>query len=297
MWVLRSLALLGLGLSSCCGHVGEALGLGHRDTNTVLVAAVQCVSEFGDPAGNREKLAGLIERAAAAGAKIVVLPETAVTGYLTADIKTTWQVGKREISAGLEGVDPSHAAETVPGPSTKTFARLAKKLGIYVTVPLVEVDRKSDKYYNTSVLMGPGGRMLIHYRKRNPWMWPEKGWATEGDLGNPVVDTPFGRLGVLICYDVHEQFEVMSRKHVDTLLYSIAWVDDADSDWFSKQLPATAKRFGFNIVGANWTVPGAPAPDWHAYGKSRIISAAGQILAEASNDLREEIVLAEVFTE
>ena len=109
-----------------------------------------------------------------------------------------------------------------------------------------------------------------------------------------MVDTPFGRLGLLICYDVHEQFEVMSRKHVDTLLYSIAWVDDADSDWFSKQLPARAKRFGFNIVGANWTVPGSPAPDWHGYGKSRVISAGGEVLAGASNDLREEIVLAEL---
>ncbi len=281
-------------MSSCCGHVAEALRAGDRDANTVLVAAVQCASEFGDPAGNRRKLARLIERAAAAGAKIVVLPEAAVTGYLTADIKTTWQVGGREISAGLKGADPKQAAETVPGPSTKTFGRLAKKLGIYLTVPLVEVDRGTGKYYNTSVLMGPGGRRLIHYRKRNPWMWAERGWAAEGNLGNPVVDTPFGRLGLLICYDVHEQFEVMSRKRVGTLLYSIAWVDDADSDWFSKQLPARAKRFGFNIVGANWTVPGSPAPDWHGYGKSRIISAGGRILAEASDDLREEIVLAEV---
>jgi len=157
-----------------------------------------------------------------------------------------------------------------------------------------EVDPKSGKYYNTSVLLGPSGKMLIHYRKRNPWIWAEEGWAEDGDLGNPVVDTLLGRLGLLICFDVHKQFEVMSRKKIYTLLYSIAWVDDAGSDWSSSQLPARAKKYGFNVIGANWTVPKETKPHWRGYGKSLIISSGGKVLARAAEDLAEETVYAEI---
>ena len=261
---------------------------------SVVVAAIQCHSRFGDPAGNRQRLAELIRRAAGKGARIVVLPETAVTGYLSADLKRTWQVGDRALSAGLAGVSPAAAAETVPGPSTRILGRLAHELDIYLTATLLEVDRKTRFYYNTSVLLGPDGRVLIHYRKRDPWPWAERGWATPGDRGNPVVDTPFGRLGLLICFDIHRQAEVMARLKVDTLLYSIAWVEDAGSDWFAERLPAIARAGGFNMVAANWTVPPAPAPKWHGYGQSRVIDAAGNVVATVEDDLGEEIVLAEL---
>ena len=261
---------------------------------TVLVAAVQCHSRFGDPEGNRKNLVRLVRRAASRGARIVVLPETAVTGYLSADLKRAWQTDGRATSDGLEGVDPRDAAETVPGASTETLGKLADELNIYLTVPLLEVDRKSGLYYNTSVLMGPDGRMLIHYRKRDPWPWAECGWANPGDRGNPVAETPFGRLGLLICYDIHDQAEVMGRKRIDTLLYSIAWVDLPGSDWYAVHLPAIARAQGFNIVAANWTVPKAPAPKWHGYGQSRIIAASGRELAKVRDDLGEEIVYAEL---
>ena len=272
----------------------RTLRLDDHKENTVLAAAVQCASKFGDPAANRKRIASFVTRAARRGAKIVVLPETAITGYMSSDIKTAWQVPGREMSDDLKGVDPKDAAETVPGESTKFFAPIAEQYGIYLTVPLLEVDRKTKKYYNTSVLLGPDGRILIHYRKRNPWMWAEKGWVAEGNLGNPVVDTPFGRLGLLICFDVHDQFKVMSKLKIDTLLYSIAWVDDVGSDWFSAQLPSRVKECGFNVIGANWTVPGNPKPEWHGYGKSPIVSSKGKILAKAANDLAEETVYAEI---
>ena len=276
------------------GHSGCAGPPGGRRSDTVLVAAVQCYSRFGEPEGNRRKLVALVRRAAARGADIVVVPEAAITGYLSADLTRTWQAADRAISEGLTGVDPANVAETVPGASTRMFAGLADELDIYLTATLVEADRKAGLYYNASVLMGPDGRMLIHYRKRNPWPWAECGWATDGDRGNPVADTPFGRLGLLICYDIHEQAKIMSRLKVDTLLYSIAWVDDEDSDWFTRGLPAVAKANGFNIVAANWTVPKTPAPKWHGYGQSRIISATGKVLAGAKDDLADEIVYAEL---
>ncbi len=261
---------------------------------TFRVAAIQCSSVFGDPEANRAGLARLVRQAAGGGAKVVVLPETAVAGYLTPDLKTTWQVGGRAVSAGLRGVDPAGVAETVPGPSTRLFAGLARELGVYLTVPLLEVDRGTGAYYNTSVLLGPDGRMLLHYRKRDPWPWAERGWAERGDRGNPVVDTPLGRLGLLICYDIHDQAAVMGRLKVDVLLYSVAWVEDAGSTWFEQRLPAIARREGLAIVAANWTVPAGMTPAWHGYGQSRVIDAGGNVLARAGDDRAEAIVYADL---
>jgi len=262
---------------------------------TVKVAAVQAASEFAQPQRNRQMLARLIHTAADNGAVIIVLPEAAVTGYLSYDLKRAWQVDARPLSAGLAGVDPAGFAESVPGPSTEFFAKLAAERGVYLSVPLVEVDRKTNRYYNTVVLLGPDGRQLIHYRKLNPWPWAERGWTTPGNLGHPVVDTPYGRLGVLICYDIHEQARAMGELKVDILLYSIAWVDSPNSDWFAKRLPEIAKANGLNIIGANWTVPAdGPRPTWAGYGQSLIIARTGQTLARASRDIGEEIVYAQL---
>src|SRR4029453_18942984 len=107
---------------------------------TVKVAAVQCSSDLGDVAGNMKKLTALVKEAAASGAKIVVLPETAITGYLSQDLKTNWHVKGMPLEAEFRGQDPSKFAEMVPGPSTKHFCALAKELGIYLTIPLLETD-------------------------------------------------------------------------------------------------------------------------------------------------------------
>jgi hypothetical protein len=96
---------------------------------TVRVAAVQCSSDLGDVAGNQKKLSVLVEEAAGHGAKIVVLPEAAITGYLSQDLKTNWQLPGRPIDATFAGKDPLPFAETVPGASTEKFGALAKKLG------------------------------------------------------------------------------------------------------------------------------------------------------------------------
>jgi predicted amidohydrolase len=262
---------------------------------TVKVAAVQFISDMGDPEGNRARLEPLIREAAGNGAKIIVLPETAITGYLSYDIQTTWQVPGRAVTPGLRGISPDAVAETVPGPSTRAFAKLADELDVYLTVPLLEVDRKSGQHFNTVALVGPDGAILLHYRKLNPWPYAERGWADKGDHGYAYVDTPYGRLALLICFDINFEPPVLTTKKVDILLYPIAWVDDEGSDWFEKGLPAAARDNDLAIVGANWTVPEKPA--WHGYGQSRIIDRQGRILARPSSDLGEEILYAELPVE
>lgn len=265
---------------------------------TVLAAAIQVDSVFGEPDANRDRLLALATEAAERGAKFIVLPETAVTGYMSHDITTTWQVGEYPVTAGLTGRDPSEAAETVPGPSTEAFAVLSDAHDCYITVPILEVDRRTGRYYNTIVVVGPEGERAIHYRKRDPWQYAERGWAWVGNLGNPVVDTPYGRIGTIICFDIHDQGPVMAGLKVDHLLYCIAWVDDEGSDWFEVRLPAKAAEHDMNIIGANWCLPaGYDGPVWHGHGMSRIIARDGAVLAEAADDSEQpvEILYAELL--
>jgi apolipoprotein N-acyltransferase len=92
---------------------------------TVKVAAVQCSSDLGDVAGNTKKLTALVEEAAKNGAKIIVLPEAAITGYLSQDLKTNWRLASLPIEKSFVGKDPAPFAETVPGPSTNHFTALS----------------------------------------------------------------------------------------------------------------------------------------------------------------------------
>jgi len=265
---------------------------GGRPGETVKVAAIQFISKLNAPEANRDRLEGFVREAAQNGAELIVLPETAITGYMSVDLKTTWQLAGWDVTKGLRGISPKTAAEEVDGPSTQTFSRLAGELGVYLTIPFLEFDPGSGKYFNTIVLADPEGKALLHYRKLNPWPFAERGWASEGDRGHQYIDTPCGRLGLLICYDINRQPPSLKEKGVDTLLYCIAWVDREKSTWFHAELPRIAKRNDLNIIGANWTVP--KKPKWHGYGQSLIIERTGRVLARATSDIGEEITYAEL---
>jgi predicted amidohydrolase len=257
---------------------------------TVLVAAIQFASEFNKAELNRKRLTPLIREAASRGAKIVVLPETAVQGYLTYDIHTGWFAEGFHSTEGIKDVPARSAAEEVPGPSTDYFRQLSKELGIYLTVPILEVEKSSGRFFNALCLVDPEGTVLLHYRKRNPWPYAEDGWCSKGDRGLQTVDTPYGRLGLLICYDINFEPDNLHRLGIDTLLYSIAWVDDPKSPWFDVRLPRIARNHDFNIIAANWTIPRDYG--WSGYGQSRIIARTGRVLAKAPDDLKEAIVYA-----
>jgi predicted amidohydrolase len=270
---------------------------------TVKVAAVQCSSELGDVAGNRAKLTALVREAASKGAKIVVLPEAAITGYLAQDLKTNCHVPGRPIVPAFWGKDPRGFAETVPGESSDHFAKLAQELGVYVTVPLVEVEagaegkplEKDPKYYNTVCLAAPSGKIVAHYRKLTPWPYPEQSWATPGDRGVATFDTEYGRVGLAICFDVHTILEKYRGERLWALLYPIAWVsDEHPADWFWHELPARVARFNHHVIGANWSVDAKP--DWRGYGFSTIISPAGEVVATARSLHGSEIVYAQIPT-
>jgi predicted amidohydrolase len=266
----------------------------------VKVAAIQCSSELGEVKVNVAKLTPLIREAAAAGARIVVLPETAITGYLSQDLKTNWRLFDRPIDADFRGQHPASSAEPVPGPSTDYFCKLAKELQIYLTIPLLEradslnPEEEQDRYFNTVCLAAPTGELVAHYRKLTPWPRPEKSWATPGDRGVQTYDTEYGRVGLAICFDIHTVLEKYEPLDIWALLYPIAWVDEKPADWFWHRLPKRLESFDFYVIGANWSVD--QPEKWQGYGYSGIYAPRGKLLASASTLYGSQILYATIPT-
>ncbi len=265
---------------------------------TVQVASIQMASVMGDVPANLARAEGLIRRAASEGAVFVVLPEAAVSGYLSQDLSQNWMVPGWPLAVNFEGVDVARVAETVPGPSTHRLAQLADELDIYLTIPLVERQGSGmePRYFNSVVLADPDGKLVGHYRKLSPWPWPEQSWATAGDRGIEVVETPYGRIGLAICFDVHTVFEMYAEADLWTLLYPIAWVDEEHpAEWFWHTLPAQLVDREYNVVGANWSVDASQ--EWRGYGFSTIYGPGGTVLASARSLIGDEIVYAELTVE
>jgi predicted amidohydrolase len=130
------------------------------------------------PEDKPPQFAPLIAEAAKQKADLVVLPET-LTYYGT-------------------GKPMEASAETVPGPSTAYFGKLAKQHDLYLVVGLVERDGKT--LYNTAALIGPDGQMVGKYRKVTLPRGEVEAGITPG-REYPVFDTRFGKVGMMICYD------------------------------------------------------------------------------------------------
>ncbi|MBI3724512.1 hypothetical protein HY251_11245 [bacterium] len=137
---------------------------GPERPRTVRVAAVQFHSVMGDVDRNRRGLAALVRRAAAGGAKLISLPEAAVSGYADLEQNVFWS---SEPSPTPPLLPASSVAETVDGESCRFFSDLTRELGVFLTVPFVET--ASGKFYNSAVLLGPDGTRRIHYRKQFLW--------------------------------------------------------------------------------------------------------------------------------
>lgn len=144
----------------------------------VRLAAVHFQPSGKSPEENRQQFAPLIADAAAQKADLVVLPET-LTYYGT-------------------GRNFLECAEPIPGPSTEYFGRLAKEHDLYIVAGLLERDRHL--IYNVAVLLGPDGAVAGKYRKIClPRTEVSDGIAPGHEY--PVIETRFGKLGMMVCYD------------------------------------------------------------------------------------------------
>jgi N-carbamoylputrescine amidase len=175
-------------------------------TGSIVVACVQMQPTFGNVAANVAHSVELIGRAAARGAKLVVLPELANTGYMFAS---------REEAFGL--------AEQIPGgPSAAAWAECAARHGLYIVAGITECS--GPDLYNSAVVIGPEGYVGT-FRKVH--LWNEENLFFEpGNLGFPVFHTPIGRIGVAICYDgwFPESFRLCALQGADIVCVPTNWV-------------------------------------------------------------------------
>ncbi|MGE1085280.1 nitrilase family protein [Pseudomonas shirazensis] len=156
--------------------------------------------------GNLSKGLALARRAVREGATLIVLPELANTGY-------TFHT-RAEAYAHAE---PLHG-----GRSLEAWSDFARKHQVYLAAGFAE--RDGLKLYDSAVLFGPDG-LLGHYRKAHLWN-QEKLWFTPGDLGFPVFETPIGRIGLLICWDIWfpEVPRLMAQQGADIICSLNNWV-------------------------------------------------------------------------
>jgi predicted amidohydrolase len=175
------------------------------------IACAQFDPKIGRVDDNRELSRAAIREAAARGASLVVLPECATAGWAFVDTA--------EALATAESIES--------GPSIASWIALAAELNIWVCGGFSEralADDGSPIVYNSSVLISPSGVESV-YRKVH--LWNSENLAfTPGDLGFPVVDTPLGRIGMAICYDLWfpESVRSSALAGADLVLVPSDWV-------------------------------------------------------------------------
>lgn len=163
-----------------------------------------------DIADNKKRLAEKITRLAQQGAELIVLQELHNGLYF----------------CQVEDVNVFDQAETIPGPSTEFFGKLAKELGVVIVTSLFE-RRTAGLYHNTAVVLEKDGTIAGKYRKMHIPDDPayyEKFYFTPGDLGFHPIQTSVGRLGVLVCWDqwYPEAARLMALQGAELLIYPTA---------------------------------------------------------------------------
>src|SRR5262245_47477245 len=179
---------------------------GAREEALVKIACVQMEPIVGERERNVRRSLELFEEAAAAGARLVVLPELCNSGYV---------FRSRAEAFGL--------AEAVPdGPTCRAWAELASARDLYVVAGINEKD--GERLYNAAVVIGPAGHVGT-FRKVH--LWNEEALFFEpGNLGFPVFRTSLGRIGTFICYDgwFPESYRLCALQGADIVCIPTNWV-------------------------------------------------------------------------
>ena len=207
-----------------------------------------------------------------------------------------------------EDVDLFDLAETIPGPSTKLYCELAKKLGVVIVASLFE-KRAAGLYHNTAVVIESNGEIVGKYRKMqipDDPAYYEKFYFTPGDMGFHPIQTSLGKLGVLVCWDqwYPEAARLMAMQGAEMLIYPTA-IGYADNDTPEEQqrqrmawqtvMRGHAVANGLPVIAVN-RVGFEPDPSGQTagiqfWGTSFVAGPQGEIIYEASTDDEESIIV------
>ena len=243
-----------------------------------------------DPDQNLQRAIERVRQAAAKGAQIVCLPELFQTQYFC----------QREDHALFD------LAEPIPGPTTAKLSEVAKQLQIVLIASLFE-KRAAGVYHNTAVIFDKDGAVSGLYRKMHipdDPLYYEKFYFTPGDLGFRAFDTGVGRVGTLVCWDqwYPEGARLTALQGAHVLFYptAIGWhpaekaeFGEAQHDAWRTIQRAHAIANGVFVAAVNRVgFEGTPESGLEFWGHSFVSDPFGQVLAEASAD-KEEILIVE----
>jgi N-carbamoylputrescine amidase len=258
-----------------------------------------------DPEENLASAVRHVEDAARLGANIVCLPELFRAQYF----------------CQREDIRLFDLAESIPGPSTAKLSEIARKLHVAIVASLFE-RRAAGLYHNTAVTLNADGAIASVYRKMHipdDPLYYEKYYFAPGDLGFQAVDTAFGRVGTLVCWDqwYPEGARLTALKGAEILFYptAIGWHPAEKDEFGAAQYDAwqTIQRAhaiangvyvaGVNRVGLEHGEVKLPhgdilgnragGPGLEFWGGSFLADPFGRVIAKASHE-KEEILIGEV---
>jgi len=228
-----------------------------------------------DVAASLQRHLQYIDEAADLGADLVVFPEVSLHGYPPS-------VPSTELAPVLNQIYA--VAEAVPdGPSVRAIAARASERGIHAIYGLHEAGERRGIVYDTSVLTGPTGH-IGSYRKVHVGVGERLLWRLGHDW--PVFRTPFGRIGILICWDKDfpESTRELTLRGADLLVVCSAWdasPGDHTANGASVRLydvydRARAAESGRWLVSSNFV---GELGGHHYIGRSQIVSPLGDVIA------------------
>ena len=245
-----------------------------------------------DIADNKTRLAQGIIDLAHRGAELIVLQELHNSLYF----------------CQVEDVDNFDLAESIPGPSTDFYGKLAKDLNVVIVTSLFE-RRASGLYHNTAVVIERDGSIAGKYRKMHIPDDPayyEKFYFTPGDLGFHPIQTSVGKLGVLVCWDqwYPEAARLMALQGAEILIYptAIGYADNDPEDEQQRQREAWttvmrghAVANGLPVVAVNRVGfeqdPSGQTKGIQFWGSSFVAGPQGELHYRASDHEEESLVV------
>ncbi|RQW76061.1 carbon-nitrogen hydrolase family protein [Lysinibacillus composti] len=180
-----------------------------------------------------DKAIAYIQEAGANGANIIVFPEAFIPAY-PRGLSFGAVVGSRSSEGRNQFLRYAKNAITVPGPETEQLGEAVKKVGAYTVTGVIERDDYSSggTLYCTAIFFGPDGTLLGKHRKLKPTGSERLIWG-EGDGSTlPVFETPYGKIGSLICWENYMPLARAAMYQKGIQIYVIPTADSRDS-WFA----------------------------------------------------------------
>jgi nitrilase len=250
----------------------------------ITVAAVQATPVFLNREATVDRCVSLVKEAAAAGARLMVFPETFVPTYPD----WVWRVAAWDGPAQeLFGRLRDQAVE-VPGKTTQALGAAAKRARSYVSVGVNELDGST--LFNTQLMFGPDGSLIGRHRKLMPTGGERLVWGMGDGSTLEVYDTPYGRIGGLICWENYMPLAryALYAKGVD--IWTAPTWDNGDN-WVAT-LRHIAREGRVYVIGVATLLRGSDVPqdvpgrdlwggeeDWCNDGHSAIVDPDGALLA------------------